>query len=1395
MNDQKSLLSYQPGKVSKSARFAAMSLAMWLGLSPLAHAEVYYGRIDLAGYQFFNTNNDHNAGVVDAFVPLVQWPEHLFYVNFRGVGKSQSAYEGNLGAGIRQVSFDNQRLSGLYGFFDRRKTDTGNYFNQTVFGGEYWYNKFFIGGNAYIPIGTKERRADLFNHIDLIPVTDDLTDNIFNLEAAPGFEKALTGFDAEVGYEILPGLTTFVGGYMFSASDVKNVAGPKARVTYDWTHVSGGSKVLGIFDKISLESEVRHDQQRGTNWYGGLRFSVGMGKTPALDGAARHMMDPVRRDIGLVTQGYHLDVELIKNLTIAEVNNWDDLVAANKNDTIGAILITDSFTLKNPLALSDGKTLTGDRLQVATNDGQISFNATLKSNDNNSVLFAENHDLLQVDSVAMIYDLGLHVNDPAQHAAITNLSANNDIEKLHIDNINSNGAVELSLNKGSQAHVWINNSTFDLDGRQAAGLAAPEYNAAINFNANGGAIIIKSFQGNTITTTNMHGIANNAERGGEIIYDGYFGANTITINSNKAAKLPEFYAINNTADNATINFEKFVISDNKLSAGINDETSDLDKQIRNIAIGSGAVTYNYITPGGQPSDSHHIPDDQVLIQEVATIDELLRALDNAHIDVIRLTADLDLTDINLDGGSTILLHDGVVLTSDRMHASYNNGEYDMLLSLGDGDRYSLTGTKLKLQVSRDNSILDLKIEDENNAASITNSIRGHDYDGFGYLYIDNVAIDGALKLKLNTDKQSGILQVIGSQFGLANNPLKAGDAAVNLVAENGAIITVKRFEDNKIFTDGHAILNHTDKNGKIKYDNFDFDYNDPEAAININNVSYVNSEPDNLLTVQLVESEQALRDALSSNINIALITGRLELKDGPFFMSGGIISGGEYTFAYNGEITTTVQLSDTRGELIAQSGEDLIQVSGQDNIIEGISLTVDSADNTALAAITDESNTALGLKLINVDTNGRIIIDIDGAGRTGHVTLTDLQSDVNYVADPAITADKVTAALTLSASNGGELTVDGKGSRSHSVNITTAGNGVVGLKGITEGGSLTINNLSAVINTAGDRAHGVELIASSSSPEANSSIAVENSFINSSIITQDGGHAIAIEATSVNNDNDYPTKAAIAINNSFTESDFVSNGSFSSAISMLADGSNSEVNIADSFNNNHRIIAGGGPDSISGDTAAFNIHAVNNSRINLTRSIIGNTEIRAKNDMVIYIYNFGGKEINLYDSLQSNIIYTGTGYTDNFEGREHNAIQIQAQSTINSKADDKTRIYINESISDNTIYTGSGYGIALAISEGGQGTADLISGNHNSLTGNKIFNDAANNTGGISLSVTDYTAGGKIQIGLSAGNLHELNFSNGTNKTNISISGTIENISGYGETLCNGDLVVLCTPQ
>lgn len=486
------------------------------------YGQAYYGYIDVAGYQFLGENTQTD-GWVDALFPLYQKPNALYFVNFRGAVKTHSQFEGNFGLGSRWLNHDNTQLLGVHGYFDHRKTASGNSFNQVMAGAEYWYKNLFLGANTFIPVGTTTQRSDRYNHTDLIDIGAG-GDEVLGIEYGVGFEKALTGFDAELGYELFPGLIGYIGAYTFNAKDIeKSVSGPKARLLYEWSRVDLGQKVLGVFDGISLESEYRNDQERGSVFYAGLRFKVGLGTTPPLKGVARHMIDRVRRDIDLVTSGFTGPKAQLDG-TAEVVRNYEELEAAVNNEDIKFIFIDGTINnIAETISLGDHQVLSGGNLTFKTNDSK--YTLTGKFMDNKGALTTqEGMDLIYVNYNNTIQGLDLNItnnDESALYAAIKNEDPQKNIGTLTIRNVVADqGQIAIHV-AGSDS---VDNRVIYANNQVNVGYSAPDKNdednitGGVEFIASDSATLNVALLGvNEINTTgDAIGLYNQADKEGTL---------------------------------------------------------------------------------------------------------------------------------------------------------------------------------------------------------------------------------------------------------------------------------------------------------------------------------------------------------------------------------------------------------------------------------------------------------------------------------------------------------------------------------------------------------------------------------------------------------------------------------------------------------------------------------------------------------------------------------------------------------------------------------------------------------------------------------------------------------------------------------------------------------------
>jgi hypothetical protein len=303
----------------------------------------YMPYLQIGGTRFSNENSNA-AAVIDLFVPL--WQQglaDLIFSDIRINDRTGVPFEGNIHLGYRHLFPDGQKMFGVYGAFDRMKTGYENYFNQITLGGEYWFKNWFVGGNIYKPIGDTSKIGQ--------ETPGEVIKYGFRGLALPvnrAYEKAVPGVDAEIGYEFTKGLVGYVGGYYFNANEVDTVGGPRARLTYDWS-LESGKRILGVFDQVGLEVGIQRDKPRGTICYLSVNVRIGwpFDKKPVLHGISRHMTDPVRRDIDIISSEI-IEEDLVFNLgpdgapeKVVYVASSVSLESSCRDDTVDRILMAE----------------------------------------------------------------------------------------------------------------------------------------------------------------------------------------------------------------------------------------------------------------------------------------------------------------------------------------------------------------------------------------------------------------------------------------------------------------------------------------------------------------------------------------------------------------------------------------------------------------------------------------------------------------------------------------------------------------------------------------------------------------------------------------------------------------------------------------------------------------------------------------------------------------------------------------------------------------------------------------------------------------------------------------------------------------------------------------------
>ncbi len=264
-----------------------------------------------------------SIGQSDLFVPLIQDENDMTFFNLRGQLDDGNNDEFNLGLGHRHMF--KEWIIGGYGYYDRRFLESGNEFYQTTFGLEALSETWDFRANGYIPesewsssgnegkpIGSSQIGSSSQSGASVVRAGGQINISIGNNSIA-AFERSLPGFDLEAGVrlpierftglDLLEDTRLYVSGYHFMGSgDFESVTGPRLRLETRLHDIPG----LGNGSRLLLGVETQYDEPRGNQTFGlvSVRIPFGGGWTPnhpPLKGLERRMMEPVVRDIDVVT--------------------------------------------------------------------------------------------------------------------------------------------------------------------------------------------------------------------------------------------------------------------------------------------------------------------------------------------------------------------------------------------------------------------------------------------------------------------------------------------------------------------------------------------------------------------------------------------------------------------------------------------------------------------------------------------------------------------------------------------------------------------------------------------------------------------------------------------------------------------------------------------------------------------------------------------------------------------------------------------------------------------------------------------------------------------------------------------------------------------------------------
>lgn len=318
-----------------------------------------------------------DIGEADFFLPMMQNERTLIFGNARLRVADSDNREGNFGIGSRHMLNDTWNIGG-YGYFDRRRSTTGNYFSQVTLGAEALGRNWDLRGNAYVPTGDRVRTLGSTGGTgtptaSIVGSTVQIT--------TPGAlifeERALRGFDAEVGWrapiwteESDRQLRLYAGGYRFSDGTV-TVSGPRVRAELTLHDL----RALWQGAQIMLGAEYQDDNARGSQGFLSLRLRIPLGGTNnnprKLNMQERRMTAPVVRDVDIVTQSRTVTATQGSTETAALTAGGQSLVVLSSTTTAdlpgavtaagtnSTVVLSGTFNTTAITQLQTGQTLMG----------------------------------------------------------------------------------------------------------------------------------------------------------------------------------------------------------------------------------------------------------------------------------------------------------------------------------------------------------------------------------------------------------------------------------------------------------------------------------------------------------------------------------------------------------------------------------------------------------------------------------------------------------------------------------------------------------------------------------------------------------------------------------------------------------------------------------------------------------------------------------------------------------------------------------------------------------------------------------------------------------------------------------------------------------------------------
>lgn len=328
-------------------------------------------------------------GEADLFIPLSQDADTLIFGSLRGRFDDKTSSEGNFGLGLRHMLPSGWNL-GAYGYFDRRRTDQGNFFNQGTLGFEALGRDWDLRTNVYQPLGDRVRDLGATGGGSTAALSGS-TVQVTTAASTTREERALGGFDAEVGWRLplfdaedRSQLRVYLGGYRFS-DNVADVTGSRLRAEFTLAQVPQLWRGAELF----LGAEGQDDNARGSQTFLSLRLRIPFGgesrPTRTLSAQERRMTAPLVRDVDIVALNRVTASTAQVVETATQTTGGQTLTVLSSATTTGAalpgavtaagtnstVVLSGTFNTSSWVRLQSGQTLMAGTVAVRTASGRV----------------------------------------------------------------------------------------------------------------------------------------------------------------------------------------------------------------------------------------------------------------------------------------------------------------------------------------------------------------------------------------------------------------------------------------------------------------------------------------------------------------------------------------------------------------------------------------------------------------------------------------------------------------------------------------------------------------------------------------------------------------------------------------------------------------------------------------------------------------------------------------------------------------------------------------------------------------------------------------------------------------------------------------------------------------